>query len=154
MDKIEKTQCINEMSLNFPSKSSNESFARSVISAFVSQLDPTIDEITDIKTSVSEAVTNCIAHAYKSKIGIIYINAKIFSNGKISIKVRDRGIGIDDVEQAMEPLFTTGGSERSGLGFAVMKSFMDKIRVKSSVGKGTTVFMEKSIIRRISKSEK
>ena len=112
------------------------------------------DEITDIKTSVSEAVTNCIAHAYKSKIGIIYINAKIFSNGKISIKVRDRGIGIDDVEQAMEPLFTTGGSERSGLGFAVMKSFMDKIRVKSSVGKGTTVFMEKSIIRRISKSEK
>ena len=147
-------ECLNEMNLNFPSKSNNESFARASISSFVSQLDPTIDEITDIKTSVSEAVTNCIAHAYKSKIGIIYINAKIFSNGKISIKVRDRGIGIDDVEQAMEPLFTTGGSERPGLGFAVMKSFMDKIRVKSSVGKGTTVFMEKSIIRRISKSEK
>lgn len=147
-------ECLNEINLNFPSKSCNESFARAVISAFISQLDPTIDELTDIKTSVSEAVTNCIAHAYKSKIGIIYINAKIFSNGKISIKIRDKGIGIDDINQAMEPLFTTGGSDRAGLGFAVMKSFMDKIKVHSSVGKGTTVYMEKSIIRRISKSEK
>lgn len=148
MDKIEKIQCINEMSLNFPSKSSNESFARSAISAFVSQLDPTIDEITDIKTSVSEAVTNCIAHAYKSKIGTIYINSKIFSNGKIIIKIKDKGIGIPDIDQAMEPLFTTGGSERSGLGFAVMKSFMDKVKVSSKVLKGTTVTLEKSIIRR------
>lgn len=147
-------ECLNEINLNFPSKSCNESFSRAVISAFISQLDPTIDELTDIKTSVSEAVTNCIAHAYKSKIGIIYINAKIFSNGKISIKIRDKGIGIDDINQAMEPLFTTGGSDRAGLGFAVMKSFMDKIKVHSSVGKGTTVYMEKSIIRRISKSEK
>ena len=146
-------ECLNEMNLNFPSKSCNESFARATISAFISQLDPTIDELTDIKTSVSEAVTNCIAHAYKSKIGIIYINAKIFNNGKISIKIRDKGIGIEDIDQAMEPLFTTGGSDRAGLGFAVMKSFMDKIKVHSSVGKGTTVYMEKSIIRRISKSE-
>ena len=146
-------ECLNEINLNFPSKSCNESFARATISAFISQLDPTIDELTDIKTSVSEAVTNCIAHAYKSKIGIIYINAKIFNNGKISIKIRDKGIGIEDIDQAMEPLFTTGGSDRAGLGFAVMKSFMDKIKVHSSVGKGTTVYMEKSIIRRISKSE-
>ena len=148
-----KKECLNEINLNFPSKSCNESFARATISAFISQIDPTIDELTDIKTSVSEAVTNCIAHAYKSKIGIIYINAKIFSNGQISIKIRDKGIGIEDIEQAMEPLFTTGGSDRAGLGFAVMKSFMDKIKVHSSVGKGTTVYMEKSIIRRISKSE-
>lgn len=151
---MEKKQCINEMNMSFPSKSSNESFARSTISAFVAQLDPTIDEITDIKTAVSEAVTNCIAHAYKSQIGIIYINSKIFSNGKIIIKIRDKGIGIPDVEQAMEPLFTTGGSERSGLGFAVMKSFMDKVKVSSKISKGTTVTLEKSIIRRLVTSVK
>lgn len=149
-----QNQCINEMNLNFPSKSTNESFARATISAFVSQLDPTIDEITDIKTAISEAVTNCIAHAYKSKIGIIYINAKIFSNGKIVFKIRDKGVGISDIDQAMEPLFTTGGSERAGLGFAVMKSFMDKVRVSSKVSKGTTVILEKSIIRRSVSSDK
>lgn len=147
-------ECINEMNVNFPSISNNESFARAIISSFVSQLDPTIDELTDIKTAVSEAVTNCIAHAYKSGIGIIYINSKIFSNKSISIKIRDKGIGIENVNKAMEPLFTTGGSERAGLGFAVMKSFMDKIKVSSKVGKGTTVIMEKSIIRRPSKIEK
>ena len=149
-----QNQCINEMNLNFPSKSTNESFARATISAFVSQLDPTIDKITDIKTAISEAVTNCIAHAYKSKIGIIYINAKIFSNGKIVFKIRDKGVGISDIDQAMEPLFTTGGSERAGLGFAVMKSFMDKVRVSSKVSKGTTVILEKSIIRRSVSSDK
>lgn len=142
------------MNLNFLSKSSNESFARAALSAFVAQLDPTIDEITDIKTAVSEAVTNCITHAYKSEIGIIYINCKIFDNGKISIRVRDKGVGIKDIAQAMEPLFTTGGSERAGLGFAVMKSFMDKLRVSSKVGKGTNILMEKSIIRRNSSSVK
>ena len=99
---------INEMNINFLSSSNNESFARTVVSAFVSQMDPTIDEIADIKTAVSEAVTNCIVHAYKSGIGTIYISSKIFENGKISIKIRDRGCGIDDVNQAMEPLFTTG----------------------------------------------
>lgn len=139
---------INEMSLNFLSKSSNESFARSVVAAFVSQLDPTIDEISDIKTAVSEAVTNSIVHAYKSGIGMIYISAKMYENGRIIIKIRDKGCGIEDVEQAMEPLFTTGGSDRSGLGFAVMQSFMDKIKVVSKVGKGTTVTLEKYIIRR------
>lgn len=151
---MKKYECINEMDLNFISKSNNESFARATISAFISQLDPTIDELTDIKTSVSEAVTNCIAHAYNSQIGTIYINARIYSNGKIVIRIKDKGIGIDDIEQAMEPLFTTGGSDRSGLGFAVMKSFMDKVKVKSCIGKGTTVLMEKSIIRRTKKSEK
>lgn len=151
---MKKIICTNEINLNFPSKSSNESFARATVSAFVSQLDPTIDEITDIKTAVSEAVTNCIAHAYKSNIGIIYINAKIFSNGNVCIKVRDKGIGIEDIDQAMEPLFTTGGSERAGLGFAVMKSFMDKIKVNSKPGRGTTVTMEKSIIRRLGSIDK
>lgn len=139
---------INEMNINFFSRSYNEAFARAVVSAFVAQLDPTIDELADIKTAVSEAVTNCIVHGYKNGIGKIYITSKIFSNGKILIKIKDKGCGIDNVEQAMEPLFTTGGSERSGLGFAVMQSFMDKIKVNSKPSKGTTVTLEKFIIRR------
>lgn len=138
---------INEMNLSFPSRSCNESFARAAIAAFVAQLDPTIDELTDIKTAVSEAVTNCIAHGYQNEIGVIYISTKIMFNGKIIIKIKDKGVGIDDVKQAMEPLFTTGGSERSGLGFAVMQSFMDKVRVSSNKEKGTIVTFEKSIIR-------
>ena len=139
---------INEMNINFFSRSYNEAFARAVVSAVVAQLDPTIDELADIKTAVSEAVTNCIVHGYKNGIGKIYITSKIFSNGKILIKIKDKGCGIDNVEQAMEPLFTTGGSERSGLGFAVMQSFMDKIKVNSKPSKGTTVTLEKFIIRR------
>ena len=139
---------INEMNINFFSRSYNEAFARAVVSAFVAQLDPTIDELADIKTAVSEAVTNCIVHGYKNGIGKIYITSKIFSNGKILIKIKDKGCGIDNIEQAMEPLFTTGGSERSGLGFAVMQSFMDKIKVNSKPSKGTTVTLEKFIIRR------
>lgn len=147
-------EVINEMNINFFSRSSNEGFARSVVAAFVSQLDPAIDELADIKTAVSEAVTNCIVHGYKSGIGKIYISSKIYSNGKILIKIKDRGCGIEDIEQAMEPLFTTGGSERSGLGFAVMQSFMDKIKVTSKMGKGTTVTLEKFIIRRPISNEK
>ncbi len=139
---------INEMNLNFLSRSCNESFARATIAAFVSQLDPTIDELSDIKTAISEAVTNATVHAYKSGIGVIYISAKLYENGRAVIKIRDKGCGIENVEQAMEPLFTTGGSERSGLGFAVMQSFMDRIKVASKVGKGTTVTLEKYIIRR------
>lgn len=139
----------NEMNISFLSKSSNESFARSVVSAFVLNLDPTINELADIKTAVSEAVTNCIVHGYKMDSGIIYINAKITDTNKIIIKIRDKGCGIDDVEKAMEPLFTTAPEEeRAGLGFAVMQSFMDKIKVSSKIGKGTTVTMEKSIIPR------
>lgn len=149
MDKI-----VNEMNLNFLSRSYNEGFARLAISAFVSQLDPTIDELADIKTAVSEAVTNCIVHGYKSGIGKIYILSKIYNSGKVIIQIKDKGCGIENVKQAMEPLFTTGGSERSGLGFAVMQSFMDKIKVVSKLGKGTTVTLQKFIIRRPIKNEK
>lgn len=140
------SEIINEMNLNFLSRSCNEGFARTSIAAFVSQLDPTIDELADIKTAVSEAVTNCIVHGYKSGIGKIYISSKIYDNGKIVIKIKDKGCGIPDVKQAMEPLFTTGGSERSGLGFAVMQSFMDKIKVTSKPEKGTSVTLQKFII--------
>ena len=146
-------QVINEMNLNFLSRSYNEGFARAAVSAFVAQLDPTIDELADIKTAVSEAVTNCIVHGYKSGLGKIYISSKIYEGGKILIKIKDRGCGIVDVKQAMQPLFTTGGSERSGLGFAVMQSFMDKIKVTSKLGKGTTVTLEKFIIRKPIKNE-
>ena len=142
------SEVINEMNLNFLSRSCNEGFARASIAAFVSQLDPTIDELADIKTAVSEAVTNCIVHGYKSGIGKIYISSKIYDNGKIVIKIKDKGCGIPDVKQAMEPLFTTGGSERSGLGFAVMQSFMDKIKVISKPEKGTSVTLQKFIIRK------
>ena len=138
----------NEMKISFLSRASNESFARATVAAFVSQLDPTIDELADIKTAVSEAVTNCIVHAYRDGLGTIYITVKIFENGKIVIQIRDKGCGIEDIPQAMEPLFTTAGEERAGLGFAVMQSFMDKLKVKSRAGNGTTVIMEKNIIRR------
>lgn len=150
---VKNMKPINEMTLNILSRSANESFARITISAFVSQLDPTIDELADIKTAVSEAVTNCIVHGYKNKIGVIYISAKIFENGKIAIRIRDKGCGIEDIDKAMEPLFTTAGSERAGLGFAVMQSFMDKVKVSSKRDKGTTVTLEKSIIRRPIKHE-
>ncbi len=140
---------VNEMKFEFLSKSSNESFARATVSAFVAQLDPTISELADIKTAVSEAVTNCIVHAYKQNMGIIYIAVQIFENGKVVIKIRDRGCGIENVNQAMEPMFTTGGDERAGLGFAVMQSFMDKIKVTSKTGKGTSITLEKNIIPRV-----
>lgn len=136
---------INQMKLTFLSRSSNEAFSRVSVAAFVAQLDPTLDELADIKTSVSEAVTNCIVHAYKDKIGVIYITTTIYEEGVVRIKIRDRGCGIEDVKKAMEPLFTTAGEERAGLGFAVMQSFMDKLKVKSTVGKGTTVIMEKKL---------
>lgn len=138
---------VNEMNLSFSAKSINESFARSVVSAFVLSLDPTIAELSDIKTAVSEAVTNCIVHAYGYQGGTIYINAKITDTNKVIIKIRDKGCGIENVRQAMEPLYTTGGDERAGLGFAVMQSFMDKVSVRSAPLKGTTVTMEKAIIR-------
>ncbi len=142
---------INEMSLNFPSKSCNEAFARSVVSAFIMNLDPTINELSDIKTAVSEAVTNCIVHGYRRSSGMIYIKGKITDDNRVIIRIRDRGCGIADVSKAMEPLFTTAPEEeRAGLGFAVMQSFCDKVKVKSAIDKGTTVTLEK----RISKDEK
>lgn len=139
---------INEMNINFSAKSVNESFARSVVSAFVMSLDPTIAELSDIKTAVSEAVTNAVVHAYPEEKGKVYINGKICDGGKVILRIRDKGCGIKDVKKAMEPLFTTGGEDRAGLGFAVMQSFMDKVSVRSKEGKGTTVTMEKAIIRR------
>lgn len=139
---------MNEMAVAFLSCSTNEGFARAVVAAFVAQLDPTIDEISDIKTAVSEAVTNCIVHAYRDTIGMIYITAKLYENGAVIIRVRDKGCGIADIEQAMEPLFTTAGDERAGLGFAVMQSFMDKLTVRSTVGRGTIVTLQRNIVRR------
>ena len=139
---------INEMKLQIPSRSANEGFARSAVAAFIAQLDPAVDELADIRTAVSEAVTNCIVHAYPNKIGDIVITARLYADGKVSIKVRDKGCGIENVEQAMEPLFTTGGEERSGLGFSVMESFTDKLRVSSKKGKGTVVTLEKYILLR------
>jgi len=133
------------MKLIFPSYSSNEAFARMAVAGFITQLDPTIEEINDIKTAVSEAVTNCIVHAYKETIGNIYISVKIDSTGLVKIRIRDKGCGIDNVKLAMEPLFTTGGEERSGLGFSVMESFTDKLRVSSKQNKGTSVTMTKII---------
>ncbi len=140
---------INKFNMNLYARSANESFARSCISAFASQLDPTLEELNDIKTAVSEAVTNCIVHAYKEKLGKIYITAEIIEGGILRIKIRDTGCGIENIELALTPLFTTVGGERAGLGFAVMQSFMDSIKVTSKVGKGTTVTMKKKILPRI-----
>ena len=139
---------INEMKVTFPSRSANEGFARAVVASFLSQLDPAVDELSDLRTAVSEAVTNCIVHAYPDSIGDITVQMRLFENGRTVVKVRDRGCGIEDVEQAMEPLFTTGGDDRSGLGFSVMESFTDRLKVSSRKGKGTVVTMEKYIVLR------
>ncbi len=144
---------LNKFTLTLPSRSSNESFARVAVSAFVTQLDPTIDEINDIKTAVSEAVTNCIVHAYKNEIGNIYISVRILECNIVEIKIRDKGCGIPNIEKAMEPLYTTAGGERAGLGFAVMQSFTDSLRVTSKVGSGTTVTMKKRISVRMSNAK-
>jgi stage II sporulation protein AB (anti-sigma F factor) len=138
----------NQFKMQLLAKSANESFARVAVSAFISQLDPTLDELADIKTAVSEAVTNCIVHAYKEKIGYIYITVRILKDNRISVSIKDKGCGIEDIEKAMEPMFTTGGAERAGLGFAVMQSFTDKLRVASKVGKGTTVTFYKQLSER------
>ncbi len=143
-----KRTLINEARLIIQSRSTCESYARIATAAFAAQLDPTVEELSDIKTSVSEAVTNCIIHAYSDSIGSIYITLRIYDDGTLAIRIRDTGSGIEDLEQAMEPLFTTGGEERGGLGFTVMESFMDKLRVSSKPGKGTIVSMEKRIRRR------
>ena len=139
---------INEMKLGIPRRSANESFARSAVAAFIAQLDPAVDELADIRTAVSEAVTNCIVHAYPDDIGDITLTVRLFADGKVTIRVKDKGCGIENVEQAMEPLFTTGGEERSGLGFSVMESFTDKLKVASRKGRGTVVTMEKYIMLR------
>ena len=143
---------MNKMQLKFLSRSENEVFARNVVAAFALPLEPTLSELSDVKTAVSEAVTNCIVHAYRDTIGMIYITAKYDGHGTLQIKIRDKGCGIADVEQAMQPLFTTAGEERAGLGFAVMESFMGKLRVTSKLGSGTTVTMQKNLARRVMKN--
>ena len=136
---------INEMRMTVDSRSVNESFSRTAVAVFTAQLDPTVEEINDIKTAVSEAVTNCIVHGYKNTLGKIYITVRIHDNGKVIISIRDKGCGIDDINKAREPLFTTLGGDRAGLGFSVMESFMDKLTVRSKVGYGTTVTLCKII---------
>ncbi len=135
----------NEMRLEFRSKSVNESFSRTAVAAFVALLDPTVEELSDVKTAVSEAVTNAIVHGYRDAPGTVVLAAAVLSGGRVRIRVRDKGIGIADIAQARQPLFTTGGGERAGLGFAVMESCMDRVRVRSAPGKGTTVTLEKVI---------
>ena len=140
-----KEQFENEMKLEFLSKSSNEAFARITVAAFASQLDPTIEELADIKTAVSEAVTNCIIHGYENRIGIVKVYAKLIKN-EITIEISDNGKGIENIEMAKEPLYTTKPNlERSGMGFTIMESFMDSIEVESIVGLGTKVTMRKKI---------
>lgn len=139
---------VNKMELSFPSHSVNESFARGAVSAFILALDPLVTEMNDLKTAVSEAVTNAIVHGYRDTIGTVYISAKILADDRVVVKVRDRGCGIPDIEKAMEPLYTTGGEERAGLGFAVMQSFCDRVRVSSAPGRGTTVTLTKRFTRR------
>lgn len=136
---------INEMRMRIESRSVNEAFARAAIAAFVAQLDPNLEEISDIKTAVSEAVTNCIVHAYADTVGLIYIWVGLYEDGTARVKIRDKGCGIADVKRAMEPLYTTLGEERAGLGFTVMESFCDRLNVRSAVGKGTTVTLTKRI---------
>ena len=141
---------MNYIKLEFPSRSSNEAFARTAAAAFAAQLDPTMEELGDIKTAVSEAVTNSIVHAYPDSIGRVSMRLRILEGKVLEISVRDWGRGIENVEQAMTPLYSTGGDDRSGMGFTIMGSFMDKLRVRSTPGKGTTVTMQRCISPRLS----
>lgn len=138
-------KCDNYIKLEFPSKSANEGLARSAVAAFAVQLDPTLEELGDIKTAVSEAVTNAIVHAYPTEIGTVWLKARILNGEYLEITVKDKGRGIEDVKKAQEPLFTTGGDDRSGMGFTIMENFMDRLRVRSKPGKGTTVVLTRHI---------
>ncbi len=136
----------NLMKVSFYSRSANEGFARGALAAFLAQMDPTVPELADVKTAVSEAVTNCIVHAYPNQMGLVYMTVALYDGGMIKITISDKGVGITDVEKAMQPMFTTGNpEERAGLGFAVMQSFMDKVKVSSKPGKGTKVVMTKTL---------
>ena len=138
----------NQVILEFPSRSANEGFARTAAACFAAQLDPTLEEINDIKTAVSEAVTNAIVHAYPDTIGKVRMRLRLREEGTLEILVRDWGVGIPDVEQARAPLYTTGGAERAGMGFTIMESFMDRVKVRSQPGKGTSVTLTRRIRRR------
>lgn len=138
----------NYMILEFPSKSCNEAFARSAVACFAAQMDPTLEELGDIRTAVSEAVTNCIVHAYPDELGIITLRCRILKDNVLDIVVKDKGVGIADPEQAKKPMFTTGGADRSGMGFTIMESFMTSFDLTSEQGKGTTVHMRRKLQRR------
>ena len=138
----------NYMILDFPSKSSNEAFARSAVACFAAQMDPTMEELGDIRTAVSEAVTNCIVHAYPEKIGNITLRCRILKDNVLDILVKDKGIGIPDLDQARRPTFTTGGNDRSGMGFTIMESFMTDLDIRSRPGRGTIVHMRRKLQRR------
>lgn len=141
-------KCENYMKLEFPSRSANEGFARASVACFAAQLDPTLDEMNDIKTAVSEAVTNCIVHAYPEKLGNITLRCRILKDNVLDIVIKDKGVGIPDIEQARRPAYTTGGAERSGMGFTIMESFMTDLEITSKPGKGTTVHMRRKLQRR------
>mgnify|MGYP003552117817 CR=1 FL=1 len=138
----------NYMILEFPSKSANEAFARSAVSCFAAQMDPTIEELGDIRTAVSEAVTNCIVHAYPNELGVITLRCRILKDHVLDIVVKDKGVGIGDLQQARQPMFTTGGMDRSGMGFTIMESFMTSLDITSQPGKGTTVHMRRKLARK------
>lgn len=134
---------VNEMKLEFPSQSNNEGFARSAVAYFATQMDPTLNELEDIKTAVSEAVTNVIIHAYPEMIGPVYLKVQICPENILKVTIRDKGKGIENIEEARQPMFTTGGEERSGMGFTIMESFMDEVTVHSTIGRGVTIIMKK-----------
>ena len=138
----------NYMILEFPSKSANEAFARSAVACFAAQLDPTLEELGDIRTAVSEAVTNCIVHAYPNELGVITLRCRILKDHVLDIVVKDKGVGIGDLQQARQPMFTTGGMDRSGMGFTIMESFMTSLDITSQPGKGTTVHMRRKLARK------
>ena len=140
---------LNEVTLTFPSRSSNEGFARSAAACFAAQMDPTLNELEDIKTAVSEAVTNAIVHGYPDAIGTVTLKLRVCPGNILELTVKDKGRGIPDVEKARQPMFTTGGAERSGMGFTIMESFMDQLLVRSLPGRGTTVTMKKKLAPRL-----
>ncbi|MDO4316251.1 MAG: anti-sigma F factor [Oscillospiraceae bacterium] len=146
-----KTKASNEVTMEFPSRSSNEGFARAAVACFAAQMDPTLNELEDIKTAVSEAVTNAIVHGYPDSIGKVVVKARVCPGNVLELTVKDHGRGIPDVERARQPMFTTGGEERSGMGFTIMESFMDQLAVRSVPGRGTTVTMKKKLAPRMKK---
>ena len=148
-----KQRITNYITLEFPSRSSNEGFARTAVACFAAQLDPTLNELEDIKTAVSEAVTNAIVHAYPVSLGKITLKVSACEGNLLEITVKDRGRGIPDIEKARQPMYTTGGEERSGMGFTIMESFMDRVSVRSVPGKGTTVVMKKKLSARVSSAK-
>ena len=141
--------CIDQTVITFTSRSANEGFARAAAACYAAQLDPTLDELADIKTAVSEAVTNAIVHAYPDTLGVVSLRMRLLEGNELEVTIKDRGVDIPDIGRAREPLFTTGNEERSGMGFTIMESFMDSVKVRSAVGKGTTVTMRKRIARRV-----